>query len=412
MAIRQYIGARYVLKIYENSLDPQSADWEANTAYEPLVMVNYNNSSYISRKDVPANIGNPVDNPTYWALSGLYNGQIAALQSQLNDLGNDVQTLDANKVLELRERHFIFVGDSYNIINAPTRWITECCNALGLTHHQDVASGGYGFNPVSGNKWLTLLQNTVITDPDEVTDIVIGGGANDTGVSETDLRSAMSAFDTYVKTTFPKLKRIYLAYMAWNFGTASARQDMKNCYLRYMKIARELGWAFMNGPQYVLHNPDNILTGISDTMHPNPNGTINLGLMVAQCLVNGSGQYHFAMASNFTPDTTNVTGSDTTLRTELHNDRIDFRMPDITLTAAQNLSGTFTAFECTDAIGSEFPCNQYKNVPAWINNTMLTNILMYQTDPKHIQIWLRGGATLSAGDTLVIPWHTFSYPAL
>lgn len=85
MAVRQYIGARYVLKIYENSLDPQSADWEAGVAYEPLVMVNYNNSSYISRKEVPASVGNPVDNPTYWALSGLYNGQIASLQQQVNE---------------------------------------------------------------------------------------------------------------------------------------------------------------------------------------------------------------------------------------------------------------------------------------------------------------------------------------
>lgn len=97
--IRQYIGARYVLKIYENSVDPLSADWEANTSYEPLTMVNYNNSSYISRKEVPANIGNPVDNPTYWALSGLYNGQIAHLQDQIDthtEYINDLKAIAYN----------------------------------------------------------------------------------------------------------------------------------------------------------------------------------------------------------------------------------------------------------------------------------------------------------------------------
>ena len=65
MAVRQYIGARYVLKIYENSQNPLTADWEAGVNYEPLVMVNYQNSSYISRKDVPATVGDPVSNPTY-----------------------------------------------------------------------------------------------------------------------------------------------------------------------------------------------------------------------------------------------------------------------------------------------------------------------------------------------------------
>lgn len=82
--VREYIGARYVLKIYENSQNPNSADWEANTEYEPLVFVTYNNSSYISRKTVPATVGNPVDNPSYWALSGFYNGQIANLQDQIS----------------------------------------------------------------------------------------------------------------------------------------------------------------------------------------------------------------------------------------------------------------------------------------------------------------------------------------
>lgn len=94
MAVRQYIGARYVLKIYENSQDPQSAEWEAGVSYEPLTMVNYNNSSYISRKDVPATVGNPVDNPSYWALSGLYNGQIANLQQQVNALTDDVRGME------------------------------------------------------------------------------------------------------------------------------------------------------------------------------------------------------------------------------------------------------------------------------------------------------------------------------
>ncbi|MBO7733510.1 MAG: hypothetical protein J6S67_13180 [Methanobrevibacter sp.] len=77
----QYVGARYVLKIYENSLDPSTSEWESGVNYEPLTLVQYNYGSYISKKDVPANIGNPANNPEYWTQTGFYSGQIAELQA-------------------------------------------------------------------------------------------------------------------------------------------------------------------------------------------------------------------------------------------------------------------------------------------------------------------------------------------
>lgn len=86
MSTRQYIGARYVIKVYENSQNANSAEWEANTYYEPLVMVTYNNSSYLSKKDVPATVGNPAQNPSYWVITGAYNGQIANLQNQIDEI--------------------------------------------------------------------------------------------------------------------------------------------------------------------------------------------------------------------------------------------------------------------------------------------------------------------------------------
>ena len=85
MSVRQYIGARYVTKLYENSQDPVSTEWEANVNYEPLTLVTYNNGSYISRMEVPGSVGNPAANPTYWAQTGFYNGQIAVLDAKKLD---------------------------------------------------------------------------------------------------------------------------------------------------------------------------------------------------------------------------------------------------------------------------------------------------------------------------------------
>ena len=92
MATRQYIGARYVIKVYQNSQTAGSAEWEADTSYEPLTMVTYQNSSYLSKKSVPATVGNPATNTAYWVITGAYNGQIATLQSQINSIKEIVGT--------------------------------------------------------------------------------------------------------------------------------------------------------------------------------------------------------------------------------------------------------------------------------------------------------------------------------
>ena len=83
----QYIGARYVIKVYENTLD-HSAEWQEHVDYEPLVLVTYNLGTYLTRKYTPASVGNPVDNPEYWVRTGYYNGQIAYLQEEIDRINN------------------------------------------------------------------------------------------------------------------------------------------------------------------------------------------------------------------------------------------------------------------------------------------------------------------------------------
>ena len=90
--MRQYIGARYVTKIYENSQDPGSCEWESGVVYEPLTIVSYQNSSYLSKQMVPANAGNPATATSYWAQTGFYNGQIAQLENDINDIHAIIST--------------------------------------------------------------------------------------------------------------------------------------------------------------------------------------------------------------------------------------------------------------------------------------------------------------------------------
>lgn len=70
MAIRNYVGARYVPKF------ANPVEWQANTSYEAMVIVTYNNASYTSKVPVPPTVGNPAENSNYWALTGNYNAQV------------------------------------------------------------------------------------------------------------------------------------------------------------------------------------------------------------------------------------------------------------------------------------------------------------------------------------------------
>lgn len=88
MATRQYIGARYVPKFYQNSVDG-STQWESNVVYEPLMYVTLTNGHmYISKKQVPATVGSPVNNIDYWLDIGSYNGFIEQLQNEIDDINN------------------------------------------------------------------------------------------------------------------------------------------------------------------------------------------------------------------------------------------------------------------------------------------------------------------------------------
>ena len=68
--VKQYVGARYVPKF------ASPVEWASGTSYEALTIVTFNNASYTSKVPVPPTVGNPANNPQYWALTGNYNAQV------------------------------------------------------------------------------------------------------------------------------------------------------------------------------------------------------------------------------------------------------------------------------------------------------------------------------------------------
>ena len=85
--VRQYVGARYVPKF----ADPTA--WASGTSYEAMTIVTYNNSSYTSKIPVPAMVGNPADNPDYWALTGNYNAQVEQYRQEVSEINDKITEL-------------------------------------------------------------------------------------------------------------------------------------------------------------------------------------------------------------------------------------------------------------------------------------------------------------------------------
>ena len=94
MANLQYIGARYVPKFYENSLDPSSMEWESGHGYEALTVVTYNSDTYTSKIPVPSNVGNPAGNPTYWAKTADFNAALVSLQNEITQIESNLDGLE------------------------------------------------------------------------------------------------------------------------------------------------------------------------------------------------------------------------------------------------------------------------------------------------------------------------------
>lgn len=269
MSVRQYIGARYVTKIYENSLDPSSAEWEAGVTYEPLTLVTYNYSSYLSKKAIPGSVGDPASNPAYWVVTGAYNGQIASLQSQIDALQAAINALTPGS-------KFLYIGDS--MLALTDNWGGVIDNILGHTDSTYICDGGAGFhNPGNGTGLNIpgLVQANLGSIPDDVTDVIVFAGCNDcTAANYAYVGNEIATLMTVLRSVLPEA-RVYFAFNGtFTNGTGSTWNTVRpyinlvyNAINRY--VPTHANCYIMNSPSFACL--DNSLT--SDSTHPTATGS-------------------------------------------------------------------------------------------------------------------------------------------
>lgn len=230
MATRQYIGARYVPKFYENS--DNTSEWRSGVIYEPLTIVTYNGNSYTSKKPVAAEVGNPSSNPTYWAATGLYNAQVEEVRERMEEINDDLNDrIDEiqGDIDEMEQTECVWIGDSYTQANSlgddqNKRFATLVSQRLGLTEH-NYATGGSDFisGGPTGTNYIGQLNNAIneMTDAQKrATKYLFVMGTrnmpyNNPNATLSDYYNAMNTFFNAAHTAFPYTELIFVP-MLWD----------------------------------------------------------------------------------------------------------------------------------------------------------------------------------------------------
>lgn len=185
-------------------------------------------------------------------------------------------------------RKFIVLADSYGSYkNSANKNMADIAHDITGFSIEFLRTGGTGF-VADGIKTFLALIGTSTSDPNDITDIVVCGGANDYSALATkaQLKTAISTFCAYCKTTFPNLKKIVIMANSIVFGSWSG---YKGAYDRvftanaYQEGAVENGAIFVTNSQYIMH--DTRILNKSDWCHPNASGVDVLGSYLASVLM-------------------------------------------------------------------------------------------------------------------------------
>lgn len=109
--VKQYVGARYVPKF------ASPVEWAPSTSYEALTIVTFNNASYTSKVPVPPTVGNPANNPQYWALTGNYNAQVEQYRQEVETYKNDTDAAleHANEITNQLENKITKISNEFYV---------------------------------------------------------------------------------------------------------------------------------------------------------------------------------------------------------------------------------------------------------------------------------------------------------
>ena len=288
MAVRQYIGARYVPKFS----DVNEGVWDNSYTYEPLTIVKHGNDYYTSKKEVPTGIA--ITNTEYWVLTGNYNGAISRLDEEISSLEDSISDMSSsiedslsemsdsitevrnevenqNQILaqaNLKIKKAIIIGDSY-LTQHSGRIATEMMAHLNVSSddyriHAEGSTGFYTANN-EGHRFITLLNDSEVDfTANDVTHVIVLGGANDAGVSAANLTSYITAFYNRMIELYPNAI-LYVGFIGATLLYSNIRNYGDACMAWKNAIDNLPKAKYLQNVEYIGHNRTMIQ---SDNVHP------------------------------------------------------------------------------------------------------------------------------------------------
>ena len=188
----------------------------------------------------------------------------------------------------LKDRWFIFIGDSYSVGITYGGTITSWLDYFLQWYGSDIAGyfrnnvGGYGFAK-EGWQFITLLQelSSSISNKSRITDIVVEGGYNDHAWLQS-IDQSISQFATYAKQTYPNAT-LWIAPVSRGINqyaddAAVANDIYISSGMRYgFNICGEITRTMLDTSLYS-----------EDQIHPNEAGYKRIARLMHQCLTTGS----------------------------------------------------------------------------------------------------------------------------
>ena len=230
-----------------------------------------------------------IDEDTLLALTN-YPGLVAEKIPEKINLFQTKKPLNMNKV--------IFIGDSYSILPNQNTWVDYVKLRLGLTSSDYIlkgegSTGFQNYNTTTNHRFIDLLEMAYneSANPNDVTHIIVCGGANDIKDAYTtqSISEYISNFIVYAGSHFPNAK-VYIGHIGFTIDTAAKRNLSKtleaysNCYVNN-------GAIYLKGVENVIHYYPYFLTNgvysTSNTVHPNQAGSSAIGNAIYEALIGG-----------------------------------------------------------------------------------------------------------------------------
>lgn len=299
---RQYIGARYVPKFFDDGKG--SSEWVSGLSYEPLTVVTHLGNTFTSKKPVPANT--EITDTNYWVVTGNYNEQVEEYRQEVVRVTNGLATEVANResadnnilkniedAKDANKTEIVLFGDSWidytnNPNNVRIPQVLNSCTGMGVHNY---SYGGSGFIVEKGYmKQIDDFVSDNTFDHTKVSCCILIAGLN-----EYNPMTPKETFVTYLQNWVDKLRQYTDMPIYWFFDYSMVNDVRGNGfnrdfydqldYFNYVanNVCRKIHCQNMQG--WVRFEENNNYWDTNNYYHPNANGSTEVGFNIAKVIM-------------------------------------------------------------------------------------------------------------------------------